>query len=93
MALQRTQPFRRQHDRHDAVRSILRDRDVIEAAKRGGHLILHADALAKHTLLDVNRLVRKGVLRDVAAVRYAERFMSYGKCELDRDRPGGSSPS
>ena len=68
MALQRVQPVWRQHDRRDAVGSILRDRDVIEAAKRGGHLILQPDTLAQHALLDVNRLVRQRLLRDVAAV-------------------------
>ena len=68
MALQGAQPLWRQHDRRHAVGSILRDRDVIEAAKGGRHLILQADMLAEHALLDVNRLVRQRLLRDVAAV-------------------------
>ena len=83
-------PIWRQHDRRDAVGSILRDRDVIEAPKCGGHLILKPHTLAKHALLDVNRLVRQGFLRDVPAVESMNGIdESHGECRARSEARSG----
>src|SRR5688572_11758367 len=90
MALERAQTVCRQHDGCHAVSSILRDGDVIKSAKRGRHLILHADTLSKHALLDMNRLVREGLLRDMAAVESMDGIDEPdGKCRARSEaRPG-----
>ena len=64
---------------------------MIEAAERGGHLVLQSDTFAQHALLDVNGLVRQRLFRDVSAI---ERMNGVYQPDGERraraePRPGG----